>query len=274
MKNKNIISLTIFAVVLGAAGMLGLSKFFENAWQRESTVDNNLNAEIINNSKSVFNYPYARYVEMEKEDKQKYDLYYEEGVNYYVTPRNNEFGYQDAVNVFGETIKYLTGGTSHQKSATIVELEEYSRFGMDTANYKIAYIENNTGFKMYIDDYSKEITSLFIDDLENYSTHYISNQITVIDTPAEKEKLMNSAFQYANELGIDKIIIAYRLEKLLRMDPSGETDIVNTVLLMTDDNRYLRFRMDDEYSFISYDEGNFSYARVSDYIYFIEGIAL
>ena len=53
MKNKNIISLTIFAVVLVAAGMLGLSKFFENAWQRESTVDNNLNAEIINNSKSV-----------------------------------------------------------------------------------------------------------------------------------------------------------------------------------------------------------------------------
>ena len=56
MKNKKIISLTIFAVVLVAVGILGLSKVFENGWQNENTIDNSLDAEIMDAGESVFNY--------------------------------------------------------------------------------------------------------------------------------------------------------------------------------------------------------------------------
>ena len=58
MKNRKIISLTIFAVVLVAVGIIGLSKLFETTWQNENTVDNSLSAEVVDDAETVFNYPY------------------------------------------------------------------------------------------------------------------------------------------------------------------------------------------------------------------------
>ena len=100
MKNKKIIPITVCLVAMVLVGMLCLSKFFETSWQRENTVDNGLTAEI--NSKkensAVINYPFVM-------------------DNNSIKPEafSNIISCQEAVNIAGEAILYLSGITEHQK---------------------------------------------------------------------------------------------------------------------------------------------------------------
>ena len=94
MKNKKIIPITVCLVAMVLVGMLCLSKFFETSWQRENTVDNGLTAEI--NSKkensAVINYPFVM-------------------DNNSIKPEafSNIISCQEAVNIAGEAILYLSG---------------------------------------------------------------------------------------------------------------------------------------------------------------------
>ena len=58
-KKGKIAVITACAVVLILGGIIALSKVFETSWQQESTVDNILDAEIVDSNESVFNYPYV-----------------------------------------------------------------------------------------------------------------------------------------------------------------------------------------------------------------------
>ena len=71
MKNRKVALLTVLSVVIVAAGILVLSKLFENGWQNENTVDNSLDAEIVDSSESVFNYPYIN-TQMLENDKNSF----------------------------------------------------------------------------------------------------------------------------------------------------------------------------------------------------------
>lgn len=114
MKNKKIISLTVFAVVLVLAGILGLSKLFENGWQNENTIDNSLDAEIIENSEIKIDYPYT--VSEKSLNAEEYP---------------DIISYQEAANIAGEAILYLSGVTEHQKVAGEINLDI---FGYGIAN--------------------------------------------------------------------------------------------------------------------------------------------
>ena len=100
MKNKKIVPMTIAMVAVVLIGMLGLSKAFEITWQQENTVDNGLTAEI--NSKeensAVINYPFV----MDNNSIQPEAF-------------SNIISCQEAVNIAGEAILYLSGITEHQK---------------------------------------------------------------------------------------------------------------------------------------------------------------
>ena len=136
MKNKKIISLTIFAVVLVAVGILGLSKVFETSWQNENSVGNNLDVVIVENSEKVFNYPYVT-PEQAMENGRQVDL-----SNLVDSAKENidlsEYGkisYQEAVNKVGEDIKYFTGFKNHTVQPVVAQLinNKYTQQGV----YKI-----------------------------------------------------------------------------------------------------------------------------------------
>lgn len=115
MKNKKIIALTIAIVAVVLVGVLGLSRFFETSWQNENTVDNSLSADIVDNSESVFNYPFTTYEEIKNGGQT--DWFTE---NRYVNNLNlpipdDALPYQTIANIAGDAITYSTGLTNHQK---------------------------------------------------------------------------------------------------------------------------------------------------------------
>lgn len=105
MKNKKIISLTVFFVVLVLVGILGLSKLFETSWQNENTVDNSLDAEIVDSVENIFNYPFV----IDNGETIDWDN------KYMTTPPEDAISWQEAANIAGETLKYMYGYTDHQK---------------------------------------------------------------------------------------------------------------------------------------------------------------
>lgn len=113
MKNKKIISITVCLVAAVLVGILGLSKFFETTWQNEDTVDNSLDVKIIDNSVSVFDYPYLD-IDTAAADGCIAAISFKESADMpAVTPAEDMLTYQQAVNKVGEDIKYLTGFTGH-----------------------------------------------------------------------------------------------------------------------------------------------------------------
>lgn len=108
MKSNKIISTTIAMVAAILIGLLGLSKIFEISWQRENTVDNSLDAEIVENSEMKIDYPY---------------IISENSINVEEYP--NIISYQEAANIAGEAILYLSGVTEHQKVAGEITLDIY-----------------------------------------------------------------------------------------------------------------------------------------------------
>ena len=127
MKNKKIISLTIFAVVLVAVGILGLSKLFENGWQNVEQIDNKLDVEIIDSVENVFDYKYVTFENMEclekvnwfVDDKYKTDCFFREQI---LPLPDGAISYQDAANIAGNAITYTTGETSHQKNTAYLNI--------------------------------------------------------------------------------------------------------------------------------------------------------
>lgn len=129
MKNKKLITITVCLVSAVLIGMFGLSKFFENSWQQEKTVDNDLNAEIIDNGEMKIDYPYT---------------VSERSLNSDDYP--NIISYQEAANIAGEAILYLSGVTEHQKVAGEINLDVFgygiANEGTDLSNgiiYKQSY---------------------------------------------------------------------------------------------------------------------------------------
>ena len=60
MKNKKIIILTVFIIVVTVFGVIGMSNMFENIWQTIGEKDNSytVNQENLQGESTVFNYPY------------------------------------------------------------------------------------------------------------------------------------------------------------------------------------------------------------------------
>ena len=129
MKNRKIALLTVLSVVIVAVGILGLSKLFETGWQNENTVDNSLDAEIVENSEMKIDYPYT---------------ISERSLNAEEYP--DIISYQEAANIAGEAILYLSGVTEHQKVAGEINLDIFgygiANDGTDLSNgisYKESY---------------------------------------------------------------------------------------------------------------------------------------
>ncbi len=166
MKTKRIISLTVFAVALVLTGILGLSKVFENGWQNENTIDNSLDAEIVENNDGIFDYKYTN-IALFKEDRTDIeyplDIIIEnhiENVEEYIqksgindTPVT--ITYQQAANIAGETIKYAIGFTDHQNNVAFVE-----RIPMKKSVYKYT-------------DLIEEAEELCVEMLDVYECYFI-----------------------------------------------------------------------------------------------------
>ena len=166
MKNKKIVPMTIAMVAVVLIGMLALSKFFENSWQQENTVDNSLDAEIVENDNNIFNYKYTN-IALFKQDRSivEYpvdviiDNYIENFEAYInksgINDKAAEISYQEAANIAGEAIKYSIGFTDHQNTVAFVERVPFK-------NTKYRYTEN-------ID----ETEELYTETLDTYECIFI-----------------------------------------------------------------------------------------------------
>ena len=106
MKNKKLIVITVCLVVAVLVGMIGLSKFFETTWQNENTVDNSLNAEVVDDVETIFDYPFV----IDNGETIGWDN------KHMTTPPEGAFTWQQSANVAGDTLKYMFGYTDHQKT--------------------------------------------------------------------------------------------------------------------------------------------------------------
>ena len=174
MKNKKIIPITICLVTAVLVGILGLSKFFETSWQQENTVDNSLNAEIIDNTETVFDYPYFNIKEHENlTDKQLLEIYsseintykleIQEGMqsmtmrSYDTEPSSEMVNYQDVANICGEKLKYLYGITNHSNIPACISF--YQLLNIDFRYLYCIIIDDNYIF-MTVNPYNGEIISI------------------------------------------------------------------------------------------------------------------
>ena len=174
MRNKKIIPLTIAMVAVVLIGMLGLSKFFETTWQNENTVDNSLNAEIIDSTETVFDYPYFNIKEYENiTDKQLLEIYsseintykleIQEGMqsmtmrSYDTEPSSEMVKYQEVANICGEKLKYLYGITNHSNIPACISF--YQLINIDFRYLYCIVIDDNYIF-MTVNPYNGEIISI------------------------------------------------------------------------------------------------------------------
>lgn len=146
MKNKKLIPITVCLVVAVLVGLLGLSKFFESTWQNEDTVDNSLDVKIIDNSDSIFDYPYISPEEaMAKGSQIMFSdiLFYD--TQDIVLSKETEISCQEAVNKVGEDIKYLTGFKNHTKQPVAAKMVYRERSGDNEYAIRTAFFSENVG---------------------------------------------------------------------------------------------------------------------------------
>lgn len=157
MKNKKIIPLTVFAVTLVLVGILGLSKVFETSWQSENTIDNSLNAEIVDGGKSVFNYRFVTPEEVSAGAQTDWFIDNRYVNNYNFPIPDGALPYQTIANIAGDAITYSTGFTNHQKRTAYLSVAKTAighTYGIDeeTASYqgfKYTYTLNNNAETVY-----------------------------------------------------------------------------------------------------------------------------
>ena len=146
MKNKKLIAITVCLVAAVLVGMLGLSKFFETSWQSENTIDNSLNAEIVDSSESLYNYPYISPEEaMAKGSQIMFSdiLFYD--AQDIVLSEEIGISCQEAVNKVGEDIKYLTGFKNHTKQPVAAKMVYRERSGDNEYAIRTAFFPENVG---------------------------------------------------------------------------------------------------------------------------------
>ena len=235
MKNRKVALLTILSVVIVVAGILGLSKLFETGWQNENTVDNSLDAEIIDSSESVFNYPYIN-AQMLENDKNSFWNNIIGITSDIVSVPENAISYQEAANTAGEAIQYITGYMNHQKGTAFVDCQMWTRFlgvnsplvsneeGVNTdeilTTYKYVFLEDANNDKHFevniyanVDPFTKEIYSIEFHNENNRNTinsnewtHGI-NDLIAVSEPLKTE-LLTSAL-YIKELCNSKSDISH-----------------------------------------------------------------
>lgn len=157
MKNKKIISLTVVAVGLVLTGILGLSKVFETTWQNENTVDNSLDAEIVDSNESVFNYRFITPEEVSAGAETDWFIENRYVNNYNFPVPDGALPYQTIANIAGDAITYSSGLTNHQKRIAYIsgaKIDIGHIYGIDeeTATYqgfKYTYTLNNNAETVY-----------------------------------------------------------------------------------------------------------------------------
>ncbi|MBQ6850011.1 MAG: hypothetical protein IJN77_03105 [Oscillospiraceae bacterium] len=152
MKNRKILYLTVFSVVVVIIGIICFSRLAENIWQATGEIDNNLNVDesALYQENIVIDYPYYMLndhkVYIDKEFQKNYssivDMYNRTKVkpdymfNNFSAPELN-YSHQDIANICGEAIKYLYGRADLQnnKSAVIFNYITEDNLNEWLANY-------------------------------------------------------------------------------------------------------------------------------------------
>lgn len=121
MKKGKIAIITACAVVLILGGIIALSKVFETSWQKESTVNNSLDADITD-AETSFDYPYITYEEAGKIAEKDFFItaMLRNYKNDYIPVPDGAITYQQAVNTVGEAVTYTTGLMGHQKNTSFI----------------------------------------------------------------------------------------------------------------------------------------------------------
>ncbi len=228
MKNKKIISLTIFAVVLVLAGILGLSKVFENGWQNENTVDNSLSAEIVDSTETFFDYPYFNIEEHSQISDSEILARYEKEISYYeenirnadknvvilrfdTEPTSDMITYQDVANICGEAIKYMYGITKHSNYPAVISYYYDARIKSYTY-YSYTLIMEDDYIGMKVNPLNGEIISLgtshclAIEPDENIKldTNIKDKQGTIYLTEDMRQSLEKQVIENMEILGLKK----------------------------------------------------------------------
>lgn len=253
MKNKKIVPMTIAMVAVVLIGMLSLSKVFENGWQQENTVDNSLSADTVaSKDESIINYPYANYIQMDDGSKSLYDDYFYHISDTFIPQKNSDFTYQDAVNITGETIKYLTGYTDHQKTKTITELTDYESFLPDrdvdfyTSRFIKVYEDKTITFGSLIDDTTKEIWGISYEELprgDTTSTHAYKFEYDY--TAGQEKEAVQTALQYIKEISPSLHLMEYEVQT----GDDYKGNLIYNIVFSTSDQQSVALMITDEYKF-------------------------
>ena len=221
MKNIKIISLTVFAVVLVLAGMLGMSNVFETTWQQENTVDNSLSAEITEDNETAFNYPYLAVNEVTSLDdvpdeiQKMYCPYYLDAgvVESYkdIRPKEDMMSYQDISNKAGEFLKDALGIVRHTNSAAMLI---YDNMDSENVHYKYFYCADNETYTVIyffiMDAATGRIKYIETHDSRTVNNHKTSEKISV--TKQEEENIISVVNDYLKLLDFKYPIKKYYIE--------------------------------------------------------------
>ena len=248
MKDKKIIYTTGFAVILVITVIAALSKFAEFSWQTKGEIENNLSVDESNlqQEATVFNYPF-KIIEND------------------IPVPESAISYQEAANIAGEAIKYISGITDHQKTDATVEYtnktiglylwkESLGLYDVNEYRDKINYnsydydfeinlganergipffvgvscgVDADTGVIrfMYIEDYSK---CGFDEETRNESLKKRKRKTEFNKT--ECEDILDSVYQFLEILNIRNKPVKYHIEE--NINPRG---FVYDVSLLMDD---------------------------------------
>lgn len=267
MKNKKIMLLTVFAVAAALMGTLVMSEFFENSWQQPEQAENSLAADTeISDEQSVFQYPYINYTRMDDEDKAPYYDTFNYISDTFTEPENSDFTYQDAVNLTGEAVKYLTGYTEHQKSETVIQLTNHGavlphrNVNFYTCRFVKEHGDKTVVFGSQTDAATKEIWHIYYYELPpGESTVSNARQTDIEYTDRQEKKAVETAVQFAEEVAPYLKLTGYEVQT----GKSNTGDMIWNVLFMTEDGQPVSLMFTEEYQFYAF--SRFSYRISADY---------
>ena len=244
MKKGKIAVITACAVMLILGGIIGLSRMFENSWQNENTIDNILDAEIVDSNESVFNYPY---VSRQQAIDDGYGPAYEtlecaeQGGSVY---KDYMTDIQTAVNTAGENVKYLTGFTAHQTIPVMAQL--INGIFTDDGIYWITFYNY-----------------LLYDTSELVGSDYVRSYDTFIDAVSGKVITLSIGYYFGENMyqfpaGKTKIDIekeqqirSYAKDVIQLLDNSTGEISEFSAELITDRNNYGRYNVNFVYNGMS-----------------------
>jgi len=249
MKNRKIISLTVLIVAIALMGILGLSKAFVAAWQKENTIDNSLSAEIVDDAGTVFDYPYVNYTQLSDEEKRLHGWFNDD----FIIPENKEFTYQQAVNKVGEAIKYLTGYTGHQKSPMVIELTNVNMFSLSRQLsedcYNCRQIVPTESGELCISAIIDTTGQFWYIGYETTEHKFGGNAYKTELSQNVSEQLLETSLQFLQEINPTDRIVGYAVRKA-SSSLEDSADVEYSIALKTEDKNTLLFTLNDEYGLI------------------------